>query len=119
MALLSVLSLMPMDNFDLGGPEIPYMDKWVHLGFYLVAMLLGVFFLWERFRDRLKKKPSILGMGAALLIYGMIIELLQERMGMDRSAELADLGANIAGIGLGAWLALVLLRKQESLNWPD
>lgn len=108
-----------MDNFDLGGPEIPYMDKWVHMGFYLIAMLLGVFFLWERYRHRMKKKPSIIWAGVGLLIYGMIIELLQERMGMDRSAELADLAANIVGIGLGGWLASVLLRKQESLNWPD
>ena len=41
MALLSLLSLMPMDDLDLGGPQIPYMDKWVHMGFYFVAMLLG------------------------------------------------------------------------------
>ena len=119
MILLTVLSLMPMDDFDLGGPEIPYMDKWVHMGFYLIAMLLGVFFLWERYRHRMKKKPSMIWAGVGPLIYGMIIELLQERMGMDRSAELADLAANIVGIGLGGWLASVLLRKQESLNWPD
>jgi VanZ family protein len=119
MILLSVLSLMPMEDFDLGGPEIPYLDKWVHMGFYFTAMLLGVFFLWERFRHRMKKKPSMIWMGTGLLIYGIIIELLQERMGMDRSAELTDLAANIVGIGLGGWMASFLLRKQESLNWPD
>jgi VanZ family protein len=119
MILLTVLSLMPMDDFDLGGPEIPYMDKWIHMGFYFTAMLLGVFFLWERSRHRMKKKPSMIWMGAGLFIYGIIIELLQERMGMDRSAELADLAANTVGIGLGGWIASVLLRKQESLNWPD
>jgi len=119
MALVSVLSLMPMDDLDLGGPEIPYMDKWVHLGFYLIAMLLGSFFLWERFRLRWKRKPSMLWMGGALVIYGMIIELLQERMGFDRSAEWTDLVANLVGICLGAWLAWVLISKRESLNWPD
>lgn len=119
MALLSLLSLMPMDDLDLGGPEIPYMDKWVHLGFYFIAMLLGSFFLWEQFRHRWKKKPSMLWMGGALVIYGMIIELLQEGMGLDRSAEWTDLAANIVGISLGGWLAWVLLGKRESLNWPD
>ena len=64
MILLTVLSLMPMDDFDLGGPEIPYMDKWIHMGFYFTAMLLGVFFLWERSRHRMKKKPSMIWMGA-------------------------------------------------------
>lgn len=119
MALLSVLSLMPMEDFDLGGVVIPYLDKWVHLGFYFTAMLLGVFFLWERYRHRMKKKPSVIWMGTCLLIYGMIIELLQEQMDMDRSAELTDMAANVVGIGLGGWLALVLLGNRESLNWPD
>ena len=119
MALLSLLSLIPMDDLDLGGPEIPYMDKWVHLGFYFVAMLLGSLFLWERFRNRWKKKPSMLWMAAALAIYGMIIELLQEGMGLDRSAEWTDLAANLAGICLGGWVTWVLTGRLESLNWPD
>lgn len=119
MALLSLLSLMPMDDLDLGGPQIPYMDKWVHMGFYFVAMLLGSFFLWERFRHRLRKGPSMRWMGVALAVYGMIIELLQEGMGLDRSAEWTDLAANVVGICLGAWLVWVLTSKQESLNWPE
>jgi len=119
MALLSLLSLMPMDDLDLGGPHIPYMDKWVHMGFYFVAMLLGSFFLWERFRQRFRKGPSMLWMGLALVVYGMIIELLQEGMGLDRSAEWTDLAANVVGICLGAWLVRVLTSKQESLNWPE
>jgi len=119
MALLSLLSLMPMDDLDLGGPKIPHMDKWVHMGFYFVAMLLGSFFLWERFRQRFRKGPSMLWMGLALVVYGMIIELLQEGMGLDRSAEWTDLAANVVGICLGAWLVRVLTSKQESLNWPE
>ena len=119
MAVLSLLSLMPMDGLDLGGPEIPYMDKWVHMGFYFIAMLLGSFFLWERYHHRLKKKPSLLWMGIALTVYGMIIELLQEGMKLDRSAEWTDLAANVVGISLGGWFALVLMSKQESLNWPE
>ena len=119
MALLSLLSLMPMGDLDLGGAEIPYMDKWVHMGFYLIGMLLGSFFLWERFRHRFKSKPSLLWMGVSLAVYGMIIELLQGGMGLDRSAEWTDLAANVVGIGLGGWLARVLIRKRESLNWPE
>ena len=61
----------------------------------------------------------MLWMGAALAVYGMIIELLQDRMGLDRSAEWTDLAANVIGISLGGWLAWVLIGKQESLNWPD
>ena len=119
MAAISVLSLAPMDDIDLGGPEIPFMDKWVHMGFYLIAMVLGALFAWERFRHGIRKKTALLWMAAALVIYGMIIEVLQGSMGMDRSAEWGDLAANILGIGLGGWLAAVLFRKRESLNWPD
>lgn len=119
MVLLSLLSLIPMDDLDLGGPEIPFMDKWVHMGFYLIAMTLGSLFLWERFRHRFKRKPSMVRLGIVLVVYGMIIELLQEGMGLGRSAEWTDLASNVVGISLGSLLAWVLISKQESLNWPD
>jgi uncharacterized membrane protein len=109
--LLTVLSLIPADNLDMDGPDIPFLDKWIHLGFYLIAMVLGVLFLWERFRPRAIKRSSFYWLGLGLAVYGMIIEVLQGIGGQQRSAELWDLAANIVGIGLGAFISLLILRK--------
>jgi len=90
-----------------------------HLGFYLIAMLLGSLFAWERFRNYRERRPSIVGVGVLLVIYGMIIEVLQGTGGNERSAEWGDLLANILGIGIGGWISLLVFRKVRALNWPD
>ena len=119
MALLTVLSLVSMKNMEIRGPEIPFADKVAHMGFYLVAMLLGSLFLWERFGGKREKKPALFRMGLFLLVYGMVIEVLQWLGGNDRSAEWGDLLANLLGIGFGGWISLLIFRKVTALNWPD
>ena len=111
LVLLTVLSLMPADDLDLDGPDIPYLDKWAHFGFYGVAAVLGALYLWERKRPDPVPGKSLLFLGIALAVYGMIIEVLQGIGGQDRSAEWLDLGANILGIVSGAWISRLLLRK--------
>lgn len=118
-ALLTLLSLISMEDMEIRGPEVPYLDKVLHMGFYLTAMVLGSLFLWERFRWRLKMGPSLLWMGAALAAYGMVIEVLQGMGGNARSAEWGDLAANILGIGLGGLFSRIVFRKVTALNWPD
>ena len=119
MALLSILSLVSMDDIDIQAPQIPYLDKMLHMGFYFVAMVLGSLFLWERFRRRRKSGPSLLWMALGLLIYGMIIEVLQGAGGNARTAELGDLAANAAGIGLAGLISSRIFKKANALNWPD
>ncbi len=119
LVLLTVLSLMPADDLDLDGPNIPYLDKWAHFGFYAIATVLGALFLWERKRPDEVRGTNLLLLGVLLAGYGMIIEVLQGIGGQDRSAELLDLGANILGIVSGGWFSRFVLRKAGALNWPD
>jgi len=119
MALLTILSLVPADNLDMDGPDIPYLDKWAHLGFYLIAMVLGALFLMEQHRPGKVRKRPLMVLGILLVGYGMIIEFLQGISGQQRSAEWWDLAANIMGIILGGWVSLFILRRTGALNWPD
>ena len=119
MALLSILSLVSMEDIDIKTPEIPYLDKVLHMVFYLVAMVLGSLYIWERYRKHRKRRQSLLWMGLALLTYGMIIEVLQGAGGNARSAEWGDLAANAGGIGFGGLISLLLFRKVNALNWRD
>lgn len=119
MVLVGILSLMPLDDIDLGGPDIPYFDKWVHMSFYLLGMVLGSLFLRERYRNKIKRFPSLIWMGALLFFYGMIIEAFQGMSGFNRNAEWWDLAANGLGILLGGVFAVFLFRKKQSLKWRD
>ena len=116
MVLLTILSLMPAENLDMDGPDIPYLDKWAHMGFYGIAMVLGVLFLWELKRPLILRKSALFRLAISLAVYGMIIEVLQGIGGQQRSAEWWDLAANTLGICLGGWFSLLILKKAGSLK---
>ncbi|MDM9630430.1 VanZ family protein [Robiginitalea sp. M39] len=119
MIMLTVLCLLPSDNLSVKTPPIPYLDKWVHFTFYAVAMTLGALFMRERMQFRLRRGKALLFMGAGLIIYGMIIEVLQGISEQGRSAEWWDIGANILGIAFGAGLSLLLFRNVSVFYWED
>lgn len=116
---VGLLSLLPLGDMGLQGPQIPYFDKWVHLGFYGAGMVLGSFFLWERYRGRGRRLPSLLILGAFLFLYGMVIEVLQGAMGFRRSAEAWDLVANTLGIFLGGVIMTFVFRRSGTFNWGE
>ena len=81
------LSLMPLPESGTG-----VNDK--------VSHLLAYFFLTNWFSLLIVRKPQLLSLAAMLLTYGVIIELLQGLSGY-RSAEFADVVANLSGIAIG------------------
>ena len=116
---VGLLSLLPLDGMGLEGPEIPFLDKWVHLGFYLSGMVSGSLFLWERYREKRRPFPSLLRLAAVLFFYGMVIEVLQGAMGFSRSTDGWDLLANTAGIFLGGVIMAFMFRRSRTLNWGE
>lgn len=94
LALITALSLLP-----LRGPQIdiPNSDKLNHLLAYIVLMLYFGQLAGAGWRRRLR-------VAAALIAYGAAIEILQSML-PPRSAEWADLAADVVGIGIG-WLLL-------------
>jgi VanZ family protein len=90
-ALLFAVSVMPV----AAGPSVPYLDKAVHLGEYLLFAWLLVQAL----------PPIALVGGRAWLSatsYGVLMELMQAMVPW-RSAEPMDAVANGLGAALGAW----------------
>ncbi|MCO5725663.1 VanZ family protein [Robiginitalea marina] len=116
---VGLLSLLPLHDMGLEGPQIPYFDKWVHLGFYLAGMVLGSLFLWEQYRGKKRQLPSLLTMAAILFFYGMVIEVLQGAMGFQRSTEVWDLVANTLGIFLGGVIMTFVFGSSNTFNWRE
>jgi VanZ family protein len=90
---------------EIPGP-LPASDKHLHAAGYLVLGFLADFAFPSR--------PYLLAKVAPLLLYGVVIEGLQSRI-PGRSAEAADLLANLAGLLL-FWLCLPLLRRVPVLR---
>jgi VanZ family protein len=86
-------------------PKIDWMshigfDKWVHIGIFT-----GIAFLWSRALE-LRNYKSLLFLIIVVLLYGLLVEVVQDRFISNRSFDwgdwLADFIGSIAGIGL--WL---------------
>ena len=95
-----VTSLIP------GGPpgRFPGLDKFEHLIAY------GVLMLWFA---GLHPRRAWGWLALALLAMGVLLELAQGAMHMNRSAEVRDVVANAAGVGLGAMASAAGLA-----SWP-
>ncbi|HUC81794.1 MAG TPA: VanZ family protein [Flavisolibacter sp.] len=97
-AWLLVISVL----FFLPGSALPketwlndiQFDKWVHFGFF--ALLL---FLWRFFLPAAKKYSWFLLLGA--LFYGLGVELVQHYLIANRSFDMGDVAADMAGAVAG------------------
>jgi VanZ family protein len=97
-AILAVVPVPPR-QLDLGW------DKLNHLAAFGALGLCAVF----GWRGSRAVRLSVL---LALLAFGAAIELVQLQI-PNRSGEWTDLGADAIGIGLGALLALLWLRRRK------
>lgn len=89
LAGIAALSLLPIRGPDI---DLPNSDKFNHALAYMVLM----WYFGQLARCRL-------AVAGGLLAYGMSIELLQSML-PPRSAELADLVANLVGMLIGSLL---------------
>lgn len=99
--LITVLSLVSFRKI----PKITIenSDKYVHFTFYFVF----TFLLYVNFFQKWKTIKSILYSVLIAIIYGIIIEGLQELLTQTRKAEINDVFFNILGTLTGAFLTLI------------
>jgi len=108
--LVTVLSLINGSSFSGFGPTIPNADKLVHFLFYFVMQILLCFALCKSYN--LIKYLYIL---LFTLSYGIIIELLQEKITTTRSGDFYDFLANALG-AITAFLLLFLTKSKKFYN---
>jgi len=95
-AVIFYLSVVPVPE----GPEVPFLDKTVHLGEYLVFAWL----LIQAIRvSALREREYLLLAWIYATSYGMLLEVIQGLVPW-RTADLADAAANAVGAALGAWI---------------
>jgi len=95
--LILILSLIPVHSKLLG--EIKNFDKIIHTIFYTVLCLSWLFYF-----KPLKNLKLKLSVGLGLIIYGIIIEVLQEKLTTYRTGSFFDALANTIGILIGILL---------------
>jgi VanZ family protein len=99
--LVAVLAVVPAPprQMDLGWDKLNHVTAFA-------ALAVCAIFGWR------SSRAARLAVLLALLAFGGAIELVQRQL-PNRSGEWSDLGADDIGIGLGALLALLWLRRRK------
>ena len=99
--------------FCLPGSALPknewlakiYFDKWVHIGLFLVLAVLCIWAL------QLYKRKVLFVLILILAGYGLLVETVQHYFIENRSFDIGDWIADIAGSVAGVWLSWVHIKK--------
>ncbi len=107
--LIAVLCLVSFS--DLPTVKIKSADKYVHVTLHFVFVLLWGFYVSKEKRGI--PIPKIVLLVIASVLYGILIEFLQETLTTTRHADIYDVLANLTGAIL-ALLVFVLIRKKRA-----
>ncbi len=116
MMFITFFSLYSFEGGGLSMFNIPYGDKVVHFTFYFVAAVLGSLFFVKTKEEKsiLIKYLKILAL--SLIFFGMVIEVIQEEMTVNRSGEVFDALANSIGVIFGIIAIFTQFQRQSRLK---
>jgi len=113
---VAFLSLFSFSGTDLPSVSIPHIDKLVHFTFYFVASVLGALSLKEYSSSSKIGMKVVWYLVLALIVYGILIEVLQSKFTTTRSGEILDFVANTIGVFAGIAVARFLFFKKGILK---
>ena len=119
MVFITLLSLFSFSEGDLPDFGWPYMDKLVHFTFYFNAALLGALSIRERTRGKSGLTKSILIIIIAVVLYGIVIEVMQNELTVAREGDVFDVMANTLGALLGALAIKLIFSGKRQLKWKN
>lgn len=107
--IVTVLSLVTIGNIGSSIP-IPNKDKYVHFTFYFVFVV--VWFLFAKRTNMTKKIKWIVLFSA--IGYGILMEICQGIISINRSPEVMDVLANSIGAITGLIFITIILKKYKT-----
>lgn len=113
---LSLISFRGM-GLDTGTLDIPHIDKFTHMVFYLVFVVLGCMFVRERSGGRIPLGRASWGITILAIVFGMVIEALQYTLTQDRMMEFLDMVSNAIGAFIGLLMVRWIFSGKKQLKW--
>lgn len=119
MAFVTYACLASFSDDGLPQFSMPNLDKLVHFVFYFVAAILGMLSAREQLGASFSLVKTVLLVITGIVIYGMIIEVLQDVLTSDREGDIMDVLANSLGAFCGVWLIKSLFSGNGRLKWKN
>ena len=116
MVFVTFSSLYSFEDEEIRNFNIPYGDKVVHFIFYFMAALLGSSFIVETKDKKSKRIKYLKILALSLIFFGIVIEVVQEEMTVNRSGDVFDALANSLGVILGIIIIFTQFQGQRGLK---
>ncbi len=87
-----------------------YFDKWVHIGLFSI---LNFLFIWGFMRRGIFSVKTFIYCTFICILYGIAMEFVQKYFAFERSFDVTDILADIAGSFLGYFAAVYVNRKKN------
>lgn len=115
----AVLYLSLINLAETPVPELGVSDKIMHFGAYFGLGLLWMFFAIFNYKNERLFTRVLIVCGAAV-VFGIFIEVLQDRLTSYRTLDIYDIVANSIGVvtaGIAVWLLKdTLIRLKAKIN---
>ena len=115
--IVGFLTLMPgKDVPDVGWLNIPNLDKLVHI---ILFGGLTLFFCLPYFKTGLsfqKKRHIFIRISLSMILWGLMIEVIQEFFVPGRGFEWLDLLADSFGAMVAYWISITLVKSPKLLD---
>ena len=106
---IMVLFLIPSQDIP-GSREIPYLDKVVHMVFFMIFTILFMRDMLKIKRLKLSSVAYILVTFLVVLSLAIMVELLQDVMKLGREGDIVDIFYGLLGFFIGVFLLVLIFR---------
>jgi len=96
--------------------DIPFFDKWVHIGLFSTLCFLSSFPIIHFSISDLQKKYWFWGILLLGIIYGVLMEFVQKYWTINRSFDLLDMVADAIGCFLALIVSYQLLKRKNKIR---
>ncbi len=117
MVFVTLFSLFYFPDDGIPFFTIPHLDKIVHFTFYFGAAISASLCFREQTGGRKNLKKVLLLTAVLSIIYGIIIEVLQETLTTYRDGNLYDAIANAIGALFGIIVLWYIFSVQRRFKW--
>jgi VanZ family protein len=106
--LITILLCTPGAKFPkIGWQDKIWFDKWVHIGLFMALVVAWCWFFYSGKKEQsINSKKIFITIAVVSLLYGIVMEIIQEQFIPNRSFEISDILSDGIGALIGYFIAV-------------
>ncbi len=107
LSLITILLCTPGAKFPkIGWQDKIWFDKWVHIALFMALVVAWCWFYSGKKEQSTNSKKTFITIAVVSLMYGIVMEIIQEQFIRNRSFEIPDIISDGVGALTGYFIAV-------------